>query len=424
MPYFSFVMVCYNNWDFTRNAIDSFFDSMNPVHQSKGIELIIVNNGSVDETATGIEEYKLRYKEAYDIITVSLVQNLGFIIGVNKGLAETKGEIITILNNDLIFCPYWFDGLVNILEKDAAVGVAVPLLTNGSGEENIKLEFKSKEIENSFYKSKDTVNYYAEKIMMNNRNVIIPVNRVVGACIAIKREVLELIGGLDFWFGIGIFDDDDLSLRVNIAGYKTVIVGSSFVYHVGSATFDKDKPINKAAVISNKKKFLRKWKIKCTENVEGLYVNRTEIIKNMPYSKEKHFFPLSQNEYNTPPENLEDRNNIEKRLLLVADWTNFRSRWLQKLENELSRLDDNSSIYLWMPDTYFSKTEVKDQVENALKSIGYTDVNQFVDYIDYDIDPLDLLMFIGSFDKILTVENDFVNMQITDLAVQINLPVQ
>lgn len=344
MPYYSYIMLCYNNWKLTKNAIDSFFENINPIHQSKGIEFIIINNGSSDETSAELEKYVSKFGNTAEIITFNTNKNLGYIMGINTGLSKCTGKFITILNNDLIFCPNWFDGIADIFERDCTVGAAVPLMTNGSGPENIVLEFKTPEIKTAFFNSKETMHHHAKSFMTNNKNVVIPCNRLVGACITFRRELLTLIGGLDFWLGIGIFDDDDFSMRINIAGYKTVIVGRSFVYHVGSATFDHEKPVNRAAVIANKNKFLRKWKIKCTENPEGIYSTRDEVIWFLPYRRKSHFFPVTDDEFSQDSKLLSNESCKVKRILFAADWTNFLSKWPEKLESVLLQEASNVQI--------------------------------------------------------------------------------
>lgn len=416
MAYYSFVMVCYNNWNFTDKAVKTFFEYLNPIHQDKGIELILVNNGSNDETEAGIEEYRIKFKKVSEIKTVHLEKNLGYIAGVNIGLSNCSGEIITLLNNDLIFCPGWFDSLANIFDADLTVGAATPLLTNGSGAENIELEYKNLEMKLAFFKSKETMNYYAAKIMEKNSKSIINSHRIVGTCVAFRKDILLLVGGLDFWFGIGLFDDDDFSIRVNLSGYKTVIVGGSFVYHVGSATFSKDVRVNDAAIISNKKKFIRKWKIKCTENVEGMYKHE-EVHLRTNYIRKKHFIPFEFNQFKKPLEISSTKKTVIKRMLLVADWTNFKSGWLKELERNLQHTNAKEEINLWIPAEYFEKNEVENEV-NKVNSAS-TKVN----YIEKDINPEDLLEFLSSFDVVIPVTDDFVNRYIIYLAKKINIEV-
>ncbi len=68
-------------------------------------------------------------------------QNIGFPVSINFGLAKCRGEIIATLNNDLIFPPNWFDGLINTLENNKEIGVAVPHLSYSSGPQNVGVRF-------------------------------------------------------------------------------------------------------------------------------------------------------------------------------------------------------------------------------------------------------------------------------------------
>jgi len=150
MPYFSFIMVCYNNWHLSQQAITSLIKSLGASYKSKGIELIIVDNGSTDETSVAIEELIKMYTPGpIEIINIRLNENMGYTIGLNVGLAESRGNTITVMNNDLIFPEGWFDGIAKILQNDYSVGVAVPFLSYATGSQNVGVRFDSiQEIEN------------------------------------------------------------------------------------------------------------------------------------------------------------------------------------------------------------------------------------------------------------------------------------
>jgi GT2 family glycosyltransferase len=47
------------------------------------------------------------------------------------------------------------------------------------------------------------------------------------------------VGYLDETFGIGLFEDDDYSRRVQAAGYRTVCAEDAFIHHYGQASFRK-----------------------------------------------------------------------------------------------------------------------------------------------------------------------------------------
>jgi GT2 family glycosyltransferase len=58
---------------------------------------------------------------------------------------------------------------------------------------------------------------------------------VTAACLMLRRDVFNEVGGFDESFGIG-FNDTDLCLRIGAAGYRILYDGSTLLYHYESAT--------------------------------------------------------------------------------------------------------------------------------------------------------------------------------------------
>jgi GT2 family glycosyltransferase len=58
---------------------------------------------------------------------------------------------------------------------------------------------------------------------------------VTAACLMLRRDVFNEVGGFDESFGIG-FNDTDLCLRIGARGYRILYDGSTLLYHYESAT--------------------------------------------------------------------------------------------------------------------------------------------------------------------------------------------
>jgi O-antigen biosynthesis protein len=388
MPHYSFVILCHNQWELTRQAITTLNESISHYHKKKGIELIVVNNGSDDETKIGVQQMKVLLNQEIKIVPVHLEKNMGLIFAINIGFSRCRGEIITLLNNDLVFPNNWFDGIVSTLETSKSVGVAVPFLSYASGPADVNVRFGSL----------NEMKEFATKFMEDNKNKIIYTERVIGACVSMKRELVSLIGGNDFWFGYGFFDDDDWALRACIAGYKLAIVGSSFVHHIGNATISKHSDATRAAIQANGEKFGKKW------NIIGGF-DRKKLVETTVYTKEQHFFPLKVEVFDKPFSRSEKFSN-KKDIIFVADWSNDRSQWRNKLLEAKAKFlaGGNGQIYLWIPKNYYSVIEIKNEVEKILNKN-----TSGIHYLYDDVPPIDLLKFLSKYEVFLTVEGDYVN---------------
>lgn len=392
MPYYSFVILCHNQWNLTQQAITTLNQSISDSHKARGIELVVINNGSNDETKVELEKLKGQVKEEMEIVTVHLEENRGFLIALNLGFSRCRGEIITILNNDLIFPEGWFDGIVDTLEKDATIGAAVPHLSYASGEANVGVRFQSVE----------EMKKFSKEFMEANKEKVVFTERVIGACVSIKRDLFQAIGGNDFWYGFGFFDDDDWSLRACIAGYKIAIVGASFVDHIGNVTFHQHSENVAAAIHSNGEKFAKKWDV-----VAGF--DRRKLVDGIAYSKELHYYPVKKVDFISPIVDEKVDPNGQS-YLLVADWNNERSKWKERL-NEIKELvlNEDKQLHIWIPELYYYGPDITHEVK---KIVGEAPALR---YIYEQVPPIEVIRFLSKYDYFITVNNDFVNLYLRGL---------
>ncbi|MGI6226012.1 MAG: glycosyltransferase family 2 protein [Peptococcales bacterium] len=410
MPYYSFIMIGNNNWNLTRQALNTLLESLDDTIKVKGIELLIINNGSTKETSAGIGDFKKKFSSEFlDIVEIRLPENMGYAIGLNMGLGYSGGEVITILNNDLVFSKGWFNGLVEILQNNNSVGVAVPYLSYAGTVQNVGVLFSS---------SKE-IHKFAEKFMQENKDKVVFADNIISTCVSFRRDLFNLIGGFDFWVGTSMACDIDWSLRANIAGKKIAVVGSSFVYHIGNATFAIMPDVTAMADDYNNPKFILKWNLRGNENPEGLFYSFREIIKNNIYLRKKHYFPTKPSEFNLLPGSLlEKKSENDKSILFIADWNNTKSDWRKGLSNISKQVNPQGEVYLWVPQQYFRGEEVIPEIEKVLPN-----KNINIKYLFNNIFPIDILRFLKSFDVIFKVENDYVNRYMISFAKEIGLAI-
>ena len=106
----SIVIPTYNQEEFVEETIESVLSQT-----YKNVEIIITDDGSVDDTARIIESYANRFPSK--IIPVLNGTNVGIAGNLNKGLERVRGEYIAWLGGDDIMLPTKLEEQVQILAK-------------------------------------------------------------------------------------------------------------------------------------------------------------------------------------------------------------------------------------------------------------------------------------------------------------------
>lgn len=377
----SFVMLCYNNWSMTRNAVLSLISSLSPEMRNHDFEFLLVDNGSTDSTATlGPDIIHNISRQPISGSYIRLDENIGIPIGMNVGIGRATGDIVAFLNNDLIFPAGWLDSIVECLVTDQSMGLAVPYLTYTS--------IKEQGV-NPTYSDLSGMPKFASRFMEETRGRIIIIGQTITSCVVFRRDLIQRIGGLDLWFGLGSLEDNDWSLRATMAGYQNAVIGGSFVHHIGSVTYHQ-LPAHDHIYRINGAKFLRK----------------VGKIKQSDYSREWHYIPITISDF-TPPARSPEADEPDGRVLLVADWTNKMSLWCDTLAH---LLDSSALISIYIPSLYFDPDEVMARIHDIVRA---HDAPLWpIEFLTDDIPPADFLGFIMQFSTIATVPEDAVNRAI------------
>jgi glycosyltransferase involved in cell wall biosynthesis len=110
----SVIIPCYNQGSYLSEAVDSVINQTYP-----NIEIIIINDGSADNTDAIAKEWCTRDKR----ITYLDQDNQGLSMARNNGIKKSKGLYILPLDGDDKIAPDYLEKAINILSNNAKIGI-------------------------------------------------------------------------------------------------------------------------------------------------------------------------------------------------------------------------------------------------------------------------------------------------------------
>lgn len=203
------------------NAHEMTADCINVIRENtQDYELIVIDNGSEPPI-------KVPFTGFAETILIRNETNLGFPAAVNQGIRAAKGDVIVLLNNDVVCTPSWANRLLRGLESFSIVG---PMTNYCAGMQNVTV---------SPYSSVDELNKAAALWGEEHDGEAVEVNWVIGFCMAFPKALFDELGPFDesMWPSSG--EEIDFCFRARTAGHKVGIVCDGYVHHIGSQTFQE-----------------------------------------------------------------------------------------------------------------------------------------------------------------------------------------
>ncbi len=247
----SIVIPAYNNFSYTKQCVFSIFKN----HPLLDFEIIIIDNGSTDET----KEYFTKFNGLKNFRFISNDENLGFAKASNMGAKLSSSENILFLNNDTVVSKGAIDELycsVNSGEaKSLKMGAAGPLLLYPDKKiQQAGIMFEERLVPYNAYSGMNISGCGQSDI--KNTIYIRSYNALTAACLMLKKETFEAVGGFDEGY-INGFEDVDLCLKLREGGYRLIFNPKSIIFH-----FEEKTAGRKKHDIENINRFMEKWRHK------------------------------------------------------------------------------------------------------------------------------------------------------------------
>ncbi|MDQ0482433.1 glycosyltransferase family 2 protein [Guptibacillus hwajinpoensis] len=233
MKELSIIIVNWNTADLTINCLYSVFEN---VDETK-VDVWLVDNNSSDDSVERIK------KEFSQVLLIENEVNVGFAKANNQVLRKVKTPFIMLLNSDTIVDGKAIDTLVNYLKENKEVGAVGPHLPMPNG--NLKtlscgyLPSIKTAVNYSFGLTRIPMLYrFFQKAIflpMRKYNAPLDIEWLSGACIAVRKEVVDDVGFLpeDYFMYA-----EDMQWCENILknGWKLKFIPNAIIWHLMGAS--------------------------------------------------------------------------------------------------------------------------------------------------------------------------------------------
>lgn len=352
----SIVLLAWNQLAYTKLCVESVLQNTHVPY-----ELVLVDNGSVDGTPDYFRQLKAEHPEL--TIKVQLNRkNLGFAKGCNQGLALANGDFVCFLNNDTLVVDGWLEQLQWWADLEPNIGMVGPVSNRVAGIQKIDgVPYPEDELTPQMAERLET---FAAAWRAQNRHQSVQVNRIIGLCLLVKRELIERIGGFDTGFATGNFEDDDYCFRARVAGYRIVIARDVFLHHYGSKTFEGNKVDYSATMARNQERFLKKWGFEKTP--DGY---RPTGLDQIQYDRARHFAPFGSEEgFRADGRAAQVVEAGSRNVLVVAPWGEGPA--FDTLLRTLARVGRRDDLKVWMRCPAYEGAAFLDQLQKTASRLG------------------------------------------------------
>lgn len=224
----SLVVSAYNHLDYTKRCIDHI---IRYTPNDLNYELILINNGSEDDTQKYFES--LRDKISKPIKIIWMKENvLNSYIAIRSRACE--GRYLLDISNDVLVMTNYVTNLMRCMTSDKKIAMIVAS-TPGVG-------IKSQCVADSNLTPEEGEEF-AKKNNISDPSRWESRNLLYNPIALYNSEILLAESGIGFWDKYFVYTsggDDALSRRLIEAGYKLILAKDCYCYHFGKVTRAKD----------------------------------------------------------------------------------------------------------------------------------------------------------------------------------------
>ncbi len=246
------VIVTFNSGE----VIAKCLDSLRNLVTAEDISVVVVDNGSSDQTVRLVTERS-------EWVTLIQDENHGFGAGNNRGALEGEEEFLLFLNPDTEVRTGAIRKMADFLDEKLHTGIVGPAILNAAGDRTLS-SFRFLTPLFSIWIALGLQRFFPLNRIEGRTHILryppevnSSVDRILGAAFMIKRDLFTQIGGFDERFFL-YSEEEDLCRRVWEMGRSVVYLPGAEVVHSGGHSTETGSYLAVASSAWSHQYYLRK----------------------------------------------------------------------------------------------------------------------------------------------------------------------
>jgi glycosyltransferase involved in cell wall biosynthesis len=215
-------------------------------------EILIVDNNSVhDET----RDYLQQLAKNPNVRIITDRRPFNYSAMNNAAAAVTRGSVLCFMNNDTeAISPDWLYEMTSHAVREEIGAVGAKLLYPDNSIQHAGVVLGMERLSGHVYSGRpaDEAGYMCRAQLIQNYTA------VTAACMVVRREVFEKVGGFNEYELKVAFNDIDLCLKIHAAGYRNLWTPYAVLYHHESATRGAADTASKSRHATREMEYIRK----------------------------------------------------------------------------------------------------------------------------------------------------------------------
>jgi len=246
----SIIIVNWNTRDLLHDCIESALRTAGPLK----VEIIVVDNASTDGSVAMV-------RRQYPFIKlIANSQNVGFARANNQAVAASRGQYLLLLNSDAHLLPNSLQSMAATLAAGPAVGLVGAQLRNSDGsfqasyspfpglwQEFLILSSLGRRLYGRWYPSRGPQDCQGPAV----------VGYVEGACMLVRREAYQAVGGLDEAYFM-YAEDVEICYALRQKGWQVCYQPAALVVHLGGGSSQSRGPERESDLYCSRVRFFHR----------------------------------------------------------------------------------------------------------------------------------------------------------------------